>query len=99
MDGDSRNRKFVGSMIPKITKNTNTKKFEIDFSLLREDPLFGDYRKNNIPKRLVPIKGKPKSFLLLKTLQLRNEKEYFNALNCRLDDKDRESADAFRSTR
>jgi hypothetical protein len=46
-------------MLPKLTKNTNTKKFEIDFSLLREDPLFGDYRKNNIPKRLVPIDGKP----------------------------------------
>ena len=46
-------------MLPQITKNTNTKKFEIDFSLLREDPLFGDYRKNNIPKRLTPIDGKP----------------------------------------
>ena len=41
----------------------------------------------------------PESFLLLKTLQLRNEKEYCNAINCRLADKDRESADAYRSKR
>ena len=45
------------SLLPKITKNTNVKKFDVDFSIIKEDPLFGDYRKNSIRRRLIPMDG------------------------------------------
>ena len=64
-DGDTpktRNRKKY-SLLPNINKNTNLKKFDIDFSIIREDPLFGDYRKKNIKRRLMPLDGeKPFAF-------------------------------------
>ena len=43
------------SVLPKITKDTDLKKFEVDLSLIREDPIFGEFRKNNMPSRLTPI--------------------------------------------
>lgn len=52
----TRNRKKY-SLLPNINKNTNLKKFEIDFALIQEDPLFGDYRKKNIKRRLMPLDG------------------------------------------
>ena len=52
----TRNRKKY-SLLPNINKNTNLKKFEIDFALIQEDPLFGDYRKKNIKRRLMPLEG------------------------------------------
>ena len=52
----TRNRKKY-SLLPNITKITNVKKFDIDLSIIKEDPLFGDYRKKNIRKRLQPIDG------------------------------------------
>lgn len=45
-------------MLPQITKTTNMKKFDIDLSMIREDPLFGDFRMKSIPKRLTPLDGK-----------------------------------------
>jgi hypothetical protein len=43
--------------LPEITKNTVVKRREVDFSLLEEDPIFGDFRKNNIRKRLMVPDG------------------------------------------
>ena len=40
------------SALPEITKNTVIKRREIDLSTLYEDPMFGDYRKKNIKRRL-----------------------------------------------
>ena len=41
------------SALPEITKNTVVTRREIDLSLIAEDPVFGDFRKKNIPKRLI----------------------------------------------
>lgn len=41
------------SALPEITKNTVVTRREIDLSLIAEDPVFGDFRKKNIPRRLI----------------------------------------------
>jgi hypothetical protein len=38
--------------LPEITKYSRVKKFDVDLSTLYEDPLFGDYRRKNIRRRL-----------------------------------------------
>jgi hypothetical protein len=43
-------------LLPMITKETDLRKFDIDFSSIREDPIFGEFR--NMPARLTPINFK-----------------------------------------
>ena len=45
------------SCLPEITKNTVVKLKEVDMSIIEEDPIFGDFRKKNIRKHLVPPDG------------------------------------------
>jgi hypothetical protein len=41
------------SVLPEINKNTVIKRKEVDMSIIEEDPIFGDFRKKNIRKRLM----------------------------------------------
>ncbi len=45
------------SCLPEITKNSVITRREVDFSILEEDPIFGDFRKKNIRKRLMVPNG------------------------------------------